>query len=109
MTKKGSRARQEAKKEWALWTNESTRNFLKFLWKRFSYDPRKPLLGIVEILLAVGIAISIGLYLDPDVNVVPAPWNYVAFVILVITAALIHRRTRPYRVSVKLNKQKRDS
>jgi membrane protein implicated in regulation of membrane protease activity len=53
-------------------------------------------------MLAVCIALAIALYLDPDWNVVPFPWNGISFLVLVGVAILIHRRTRPFRIARKM-------
>ena len=80
---------------------------VKYSRQKFFSEPRQVVLGLVEIILSVGIGAAIALYLDPDWNVVPFPWNGVAFLILVGAALWIHRLTRPYRVARKL-KQKRE-
>lgn len=86
------------------WANASFRGLLRFEWTKIQRDPRIAVLWIVEILLAVGIATSIALYLDPDVNVLPAPGNYVAFLILAGAALWIHRLTRPFRLARRIKK-----
>ncbi len=91
---------------WEAWMNASFQEMLRFKWQRIMEDKRLPVLWIVEVLLAVSIAVSIALYLDPDVNVLPSPWNYAAFVILAGVALLIYRRTRPFRVSRRLKNRR---
>lgn len=86
------------------WWETSTRSVLRFKWNQWKMDTRKPLLSVVEVILSVGIAGAIALYLDPDWNAVPFPYNVLAFIILVGAAILVHRRTRPYRIAQKLVK-----
>lgn len=88
------------------WWNTSFRAVFRFKWNQWKFDTRKPLLGIVEVILAVGIAASIAVYLDPDWNVVAFPWNVIAFTILLGMAIWVHRRTRPYRIAIKLAKKR---
>lgn len=88
------------------WWNTSLRTVLHFKWSQWKSDTRKPLLSIVEVILAVGIAASIAVYLDPDWNVVSFPWNVLAFTILLGMAVWVHRRTRPYRIAVKIAKKR---
>ena len=86
------------------WKNTSIKEVFGFKWNQWKMDTRKPLLSVVEVILAVGIAAAIAAYLDPDWNVVPFPYNVLAFVVLLGAAILVHRRTRPYRVAQKLVK-----
>jgi hypothetical protein len=86
------------------WWGASLRQVLRFKWNQWKTDTRKPLLSMIEIILAAGIAAAMAVYLDPDWNVVPFPYNVLAFIILVGAAILVHRRTRPYRMTQKLAK-----
>ncbi len=88
------------------WWKTSFRSVLRFKWNEWKTDTRKPLLSVIEVILAVGIASSIAVYLDPDWNVVAFPWNVLAFTILLGMAIWVHRRTRPYRIAEKLTKKK---
>lgn len=88
------------------WWNTSLRSVLRFKWNEWKSDSRKPLLSLIEVILAVGIAAAIAIYLDPDWNVVPFPYNVLAFTILAGAAIWVHRRTRPYRLAKKLSKKK---
>lgn len=89
------------------WKNTSLRDVFHFKWNQWKMDTRKPLLSVVEIILAAGIAASIAIYLDPDWNVVPFPYNVLAFAILLGVAIGVHRRTRPYRLAQKIAKKMR--
>jgi hypothetical protein len=91
--------------EWETWVRASARDFLRFKWNSLTSDRRSVILAIVEIILAVCIAAAIAIYLDPEWNVVPFPWNVATFAVLVGVALLIHRRTRPYRVARRLKKK----
>lgn len=89
------------------WNNISLREVLHFKWNQLRWDKRKPVLWVVEVLLATGLAAGMALYLDPDWNVAPFPWNVVSFGVLLAAAILVHRRTRPYRIALKMNSKKR--
>jgi hypothetical protein len=89
--------------EW--WLKTSTREVLAFQWKKITSDIRIPFLWIVEIVLAVILATSIAIYLDPEVNVLAEPWNYAAFVIIATTAIWLHAFTRPFRVMRRISKK----
>lgn len=91
-------------KKSALQNEISFRAIFRFKWNQWKSDHRIPLLSMIEIILSVGIAAAIAIYLDPDWNVVPFPWNVLAFTILLGAAILVHRRTRPYRLAKKLQK-----
>ncbi|MFH0970513.1 MAG: hypothetical protein V1776_03570 [Candidatus Diapherotrites archaeon] len=87
------------------WRNASFREFILFKLANLKSDRRIILLQFVEMTLAVLIAASIAIYLDPDWNVVPFPWNGISFIILVGLAISIHRGTRPYRLARKMRKK----
>ena len=87
--------------------NVSWRAIFRFKWGQWKSDYRVPLLSLVEIILSVGIAAAIAIYLDPDWNVVAFPWNVTAFLILVGMAIWVHRQTRPFRVARRLNRKKK--
>ncbi len=87
--------------------NASFRSFLSFKWTRLVSDQRIVFLEIIEMLLASGIGASIAIYLDPDWNVVPEPYNWIVFAVLVGVALLIHRRTRPFRVARRVVKKRK--
>jgi hypothetical protein len=52
---------------------------------------------IVIIILVVGIAV----YLDPEIDIIPAPYNYIGFIITAAFAAAIYHYTANFRKSVK--------
>ncbi len=87
---------------WERWANTSLRDVFHFKWTQWKKDPRPLVLFVGEMMLAVCIALAIALYLDPDWNVVPFPWNGISFLVLVGVAILIHRRTRPFRIARKM-------
>lgn len=88
------------------WMDVSVRDILGYKWTQMKHDPRIVVLFVGEMMLAVCIALAIALYLDPDWNVVPFPYNIVTFLVLMGVAILIHRRTRPFRIAKKLKKGK---
>lgn len=98
---------RKAKPTVELWEEGSTKELLAFKWNAMKRDPRIVVLSVVELMLAVCIAVSIALYLDPDWNVVPFPWNIATFIVLLGVMLLIHRRTRPYRIAKRLKKAKK--
>jgi len=53
-----------------------------------------------EVLFATILAISIFLYLDPEVNLVPTPYNYIAFAFLLGVGLLLFSHTKQYRLWV---------
>ncbi|MDD3160001.1 MAG: hypothetical protein PHQ98_03470 [Candidatus ainarchaeum sp.] len=53
-------------------------------------------LYLVEILIAIFIAGSIFVYLDPDFNIAPWPFNYVAFIGILAFGFYIFSLTKPY-------------
>ena len=84
----------------------SLRELWHFKWSQWKADKRTPVLWAIEILLAVGIGAAIAIYLDPEWNVVPFPWNIIAFLILVGAAIGVHRRTKPFRIAKKIVKKR---
>lgn len=88
------------------WMDVSVREILGYKWAQMKHDPRIVVLFMGEMMLAVCVALAIALYLDPDWNVVPFPYNVVSFLVLMGVAILIHRRTRPFRLARKLKKGK---
>ncbi|MFA6065344.1 MAG: hypothetical protein WC746_05870 [archaeon] len=53
-----------------------------------------------EVLFASILAISIFLYLDPEINIVPAPYNYIAFAFFLGLCLLLFSHTKQYRMFV---------
>lgn len=85
--------------------NVSVREILGYKWDQMKADPRVVVLFVGEMMLAVCIALAIALYLDPEWNVVPFPYNVISFLVLLGVAILIHRRTRPYRMARRMSKK----
>ena len=94
------------KTEYHSWTNASFWEMLAYQWNKIKADRRIAVLWVVEMILAAMIGAAIAIYLDPEWNVVPFPWNVIAFGIMVGVAILIHRRTRPYRMAKKIRSKK---
>ncbi len=55
---------------------------------------------LAEVLFASILAISIFLYLDPEINIVPAPYNYIAFAFFLGLSLLLFSHTKQYRMHV---------
>ena len=53
-----------------------------------------------EFIFAVLIALSIFIYVDPEVNLVPYPYNYISFVVLLIVAFILFSHSKEFRTSV---------
>jgi hypothetical protein len=53
-----------------------------------------------EVVFASILAISIFLYLDPEVNLVPFPYNYLAFAFFLGISLLLFSHTKQYRLVV---------
>ncbi len=54
-------------------------------------------LVLLEMLLVFFIAVSIYVYLDPEVNLVPFPWNIIIFGLLLFFMVLVFNKTRYFR------------
>mgnify|MGYP001590214422 CR=1 FL=1 len=98
--------KSKSKTELQSWSDASTRDMMKYYWNKLKIDRRITILWAVEMILAVMIGASIAIYLDPEWNVVPFPWNVIAFGIMLGIAILIHRRTRPFRMARKIKGKK---
>ncbi len=70
-------------------------------YHRIKNDPRYLVLFIVELFLALLLVAAIYFYLDPTINLVPAPYNYVAFIALFAAAMWVYRYTHDYRKEKK--------
>lgn len=68
-----------------------------FKSKVFGLNGRVLALLLAELVFTVGLAASIFLYLDPEVNIFPFPSNILAFIILVIFGYFVFKRTRGFR------------
>ena len=98
--------RKPAKSQERTWGNTSILEVLRHELRRIQEDKRIPLLWGVELLLSVGLAASIAIYLDPDLNVVPFPWNVLAFLLMVGIGVGLHAQTRPYRLARRVMRKK---
>jgi|GEM_PF-1084049 len=68
---------------------------------KFQFTSKEILaMALSELILAVLIGISIYLYLDPEVNLVPAPLNYIFFAIICGIALLIFSQSKGFRFFV---------
>ena len=68
--------------------------------KIFGVDKEVTVLLFVEFIFAIMLAVAIYVYLDPSVNVVPWPWNYVTFFVLLIVGLYFFSKTKPFRNAV---------
>jgi len=55
---------------------------------------------LAEVLFATILAISIFLYLDPEINIVPFPYNYIAFGFFLGVSLLLFSHTKQYRLMI---------
>ncbi len=76
-------------------------------YRRVKNDPQYVALFVVELFLALLLVAAIYFYLDPTINLVPAPYNYVAFAALFAAAMWVYRYTHDYRQEKKKPKAKR--
>lgn len=65
--------------------------------KIFGLNRKVIVLVFAEIFFTIALAISIFLYLDPEINVFPFPSNFVAFFILLIFGYFIFSTTKQFR------------
>jgi len=66
-------------------------------------DKRYIMLIILELLLVCVLAASIYLYLDPEVNYVPFPYNYISFILILVGFLWLYTKTKPFRIEIKQN------
>lgn len=69
-------------------------------YKVANVNREKSVFVFVEVAYAVILAIAIFIYLDPDINLVPAPWNYVGFAIFLGLGLLLFSHTKEFRQMV---------
>jgi hypothetical protein len=58
------------------------------------------LMVLTELFLALLVAASIYLYLDPEVNVIPYPLNFIAFAILIAITLMVFSQSKNFRLFV---------
>ncbi len=97
------RKKEYSQSGFEAWSHASFRELLRFHWKNLRGDHRDAALWMMELLLGVGVAASIALYVDPEINLVPVPWNYLVFILIVGVAYYLYGFTRPFRVAKRLN------
>ncbi|MBT4870572.1 MAG: hypothetical protein HON47_03295 [Candidatus Diapherotrites archaeon] len=68
--------------------------------KFFGMDREVITLLFVEFIFAIMLAVAIFVYLDPSVNIVPWPWNYITFFIVLIFGLYFFSKTKPFREAV---------
>ena len=76
---------------------DAVKAFLGERVRRAKKDQRYAALFVVELFLALFLVGAIYIYLDPTVNLVPFPFNYLAFVVLFAAAMWIYRYTKGFR------------
>lgn len=98
------KTRSKKNNHWDVLNSITFGEVVRFQIDKMKKDWRMPLLWIVEIILAIVLAGSIAIYLDPEINVVPFPWNIVAFVVVFVVAAYLYGFTRPFRMARRMQK-----
>ena len=68
--------------------------------KVFGMEREVIVLLFVEFIFAIMLAVAIYIYLDPEVNIVPWPWNYITFFVLLIVGLYLFSQTKPFRSAV---------
>ena len=76
-------------------------NAAKGKWHNAKSDKRIPAYMVFEWVLILLLLIGIIVYLDPQTNLVPTPYNYVGFAIVLVLVALLYRAAHPYHVERK--------
>ncbi len=56
--------------------------------------------SFTELVFSILIALSIFLYLDPEVNLVPYPYNYISFAVLLILSFVLFSHSKEFRKNV---------
>lgn len=60
-------------------------------------DSRVAAILLLQFIFAMVIVLSIAIYLDPETNLVQAPWNYILFIIFVAASFWFYRYTKFFR------------
>ncbi len=68
--------------------------------KIFGMDKEVSVLLFVEFTFAIMLAVAIYIYLDPEVNLVPWPWNYITFFIVLIVGLYFFSQTKQFRETI---------
>jgi len=68
--------------------------------KIFGMEREVVVLLFVEFIFAIMLAVAIYIYLDPEVDIVPWPWNYITFFIVLIVGLYFFSKTKPFRETV---------
>jgi len=68
--------------------------------KVFGMEREVVVLLFTEFIFAIMLAVAIYIYLDPEVNIVPWPWNYITFFIVLIFGLYFFSKTKPFREAV---------
>jgi len=74
--------------------------FLEIKYKAQNTSKETIVFILAELLFATVLAISIFLYLDPEINIVPAPYNYIAFAFFLGLSLLLFSHTKQYRMFI---------
>ncbi|MFA6269161.1 MAG: hypothetical protein WCW13_03670 [archaeon] len=85
--------------------NSIHKNFSKVFFfeikERVFFTRREVTLFVfAELMFAIILAVSIYLYLDPEINIVPYPYNYVGFGIFIVVSYLFFSHTKEFRQNV---------
>jgi hypothetical protein len=81
------------------------KNFSKVIFgagkkKILGIDKEILVLLFTELIFAIAIALAIYIYLDPEVDIVPWPFNYITFFVVLIVGLYFFSKTKPFRESV---------
>jgi len=60
-------------------------------------DKRYPALVILELILIFSLVAAIVFYLDPEYDILPIPWNFASFAIMVVAVFWIYSYTTEFR------------
>lgn len=78
-------------------TTDAVKAFLGERVRRAKKDQRYLALFVVELFLTIILVGAIYFYLDPSINLVPFPYNYIAFAFFLGFAMWIYRYTGEFR------------
>lgn len=86
--------------------NDAIYNIKKVAKDKLSSAKHKESVVLIlsEFVFSVVVAFSIYFYLDPEINIIPFPWNFIFFIGFVIVSLYLFSYTYDFRSSKKLNK-----
>lgn len=87
-------------KVWHIHKNFSRIVFGTAKLKLENTSKQKAVFIFAEVIYAFALACSIFVYLDPDINLVPAPYNYIGFAALAVIGFVLFSHTKEFRVFI---------